>query len=89
MPQTDTTPTPAGVAQVATQRTRTNLGQIVLLGIFGTQAAPQALLRLPNGRVARVSPGDRVGHDTVYAIDAARIALGQNGRARWVGMPDS
>ncbi len=89
MAQSDTTPTPTSVAQRATEHTDTNLNRIVLLGTFGTNAAPQALLRLPDGRVARVSPGDQVGQDTVYAIDETRIALGQNGRAKWVEMPGS
>ncbi|SNR58338.1 pilus assembly protein PilP [Puniceibacterium sediminis] len=87
MTQTTTTQTPTSVARSATHRTEINLNRLVLLGTFGTQAAPQALLRLPDGRVARVSLGDRLGQDTVYAIDAARIALGQNGRAQWLEMP--
>ncbi len=87
MAQTDTTPTPASVARRATEQTDANLSRMILLGTFGTDAAPQALVRLPDGQVARVAPGDRVGHDTVYAIDARRIALERNGRATWVAMP--
>ncbi|WP_146589001.1 pilus assembly protein PilP [Puniceibacterium confluentis] len=89
MAQTDTTPTPPAVAQSATRRTDSNLSRLVLLGTFGSEQAPQALVRLPDGRVTRVSPGDQVGHDTVYAIDATRIALGQNGRSVWVEIPGS
>ncbi|MGY9046229.1 hypothetical protein P775_09575 [Puniceibacterium antarcticum] len=82
-----TTPLPPGVAQEATEHTRANLDRVILLGIVGREGARRALLRLPGGRVARVSKGDRVGRQTVYAIDDTRIALGQNGRARWVSIP--
>ena len=79
--------TPAQVAQEATEHTASNLNHIVLLGTFGPQKALQALVRLPNGRVAQVTKGDRIGRQTVYAIDDARIALGQNGRAQLVAIP--
>jgi Tfp pilus assembly protein PilP len=87
MAQSHTTLTPASVARGATEHADITPGRLVLLGVFGTGDALQALIRLPDGRVTRVSPGDRVGHETVYAIDETRIALGRNGRAKWVDIP--
>lgn len=83
----DTTNTPAFVAAKATEKTRANLDALILLGTFGPPDNRAALLRLSNGRVARVSTGDVIGGDQIVAIDEGRLALNQNGTAHWLLMP--
>lgn len=73
MATTSTEPTPTGVAQLATQRVR--LERLALLGVFGTQVAPAALVREANGDIQRVSVGDRVAGGTVTAIGEDRLVL--------------
>ena len=76
--------TPAQVAHSATTAARLPSGGVMLIGVFGPQSAPRALLRLPNGRTETVKVGDRVGSHQVVAIDTARIALARNGRGTWL-----
>jgi Tfp pilus assembly protein PilP len=83
----DTTPTPAEVAQNATQTTDANLRSLVLLGTFGPEGDLTALLRLTNGTTARVRTGDRIGGDRIVAVDDGRLALAENGRMHWIEMP--
>ncbi|MFZ5961379.1 amidophosphoribosyltransferase [Thalassococcus sp. BH17M4-6] len=83
----DTTDTPAIVAENATRETDANLDALILLGTFGPQDNLTALLRLSNGKIAKVSRGDEIGGDTVIAIDEGRLALAQNGTAHWLAMP--
>lgn len=65
--------TQKGVAQLATQTV--HLDRIALLGIFGTQSAPAALVREADGDTQRVSVGDRVAGGTVTAIGDDRLVL--------------
>ena len=60
---------------------------LVLLGTFGTQNAPSALVRLPGGKVKTVSVGDRLSGATVMAIDTAELTLARNGQAQKLRMP--
>ena len=83
----DTTPQPQNVAKDATQSVDINLNDLTLLGVFGRDDAPEALLRLPNGQVEKVSRGSKIGGQTVIAIDETRVALSRGGRARWLEMP--
>ncbi|MGJ8545147.1 MAG: pilus assembly protein PilZ [Sulfitobacter sp.] len=69
----DGTPTPKKVASLATENAR--LERMALIGTFGSNAAPGALLLLPGGKVARVATGDRVAGGTVLAIDETRVVL--------------
>lgn len=73
MATTDTKATPTGVAQLATERV--HLERVALLGIFGTQSAPAALVREADGGTTRVHVGDRVAGGTVTAIGEDRVVL--------------
>ena len=79
--------TPPQVAATATQTTNDLGGPVTLLGTFGSQSDPQALLKLRGGKTATVSRGDRVNGQTVVAIEDGRVALARNGTAHWLDMP--
>ncbi|MFD1341403.1 amidophosphoribosyltransferase [Litorisediminicola beolgyonensis] len=81
--------TPAHVAATATVEADINLRDIVLLGTMGTESAPEALIRLPNGETAKVAPGSKVGNETVATIDDGRVALSRGGTAHWLEIPGS
>ncbi|MDO6587591.1 amidophosphoribosyltransferase [Salipiger sp. 1_MG-2023] len=81
--------TPDAVARTATVSADIPSRGIVLLGTFGSESAPRALLRLPGGNTATVQIGSRVGRQQVVAIDDSRIALASNGRGNWVSVPGS
>ena len=70
--------------QLATQKNAVRLNQPVLLGIFGSTAAPRAMIRYPNGRIDTVRPGDKTRLGQVVAIgeDVAR-----NGRTEVLRLP--
>lgn len=86
---TDTaaTNTPVNVAQTATTHADIALSKLTLLGTFGTDAAPKALVRLPDGAIATLIPGDTLGAQTVIAIDHDRLGLGRGGTAYWLTLP--
>lgn len=77
------------VARTATRSAAIPARGIVLLGTFGSETAPQALLRLPDGQTATVQVGSRIGTRQVVAIDETRIALATNGRGTWLSVPGS
>jgi hypothetical protein len=79
--------TPAQVAQEATQTTNDLGGAVTLLGTFGSQSEPHALLKLRGGKTTAVSRGDTIAGQTVVAIEEGRVALARNGIARWLAMP--
>ncbi|EIE50926.1 amidophosphoribosyltransferase [Salipiger aestuarii] len=79
--------TSRSVAQTATVTAKIPSHGVVLLGTFGSETAPRALLRLPDGQTATVQVGSRIGTRQVVAIDATRIALAANGRGTWVSVP--
>lgn len=66
-------PTPEGVAQLATDTV--HLDRVALLGIFGTQSAPAALVREADGDTVRVNVGDRAAGGTVTAIGEDRLVV--------------
>ncbi|MFK7835057.1 MAG: pilus assembly protein PilP [Sulfitobacter sp.] len=83
----DQEPTPDTVAQTATETAR--LPKLALLGIFGSEAAPAALIRTGRGEVMRVQVGDHVARQRVAEIDSSRVILAQAGRTRMLSMPES
>ncbi|WP_417741532.1 amidophosphoribosyltransferase [Salipiger sp.] len=76
--------TPRQVAERATKSVEIPRSGPMLLGVFGDQNAPEALVRLPNGRLDTVALGDRVSGRQVVAIADGRIALAQRGKAYWL-----
>ena len=76
--------TPRQVAERATKSVEIPRSGPMLLGVFGNRNAPEALVRLPNGRLDTVALGDRVSGRQVVAIADGRIALAQRGKAYWL-----
>ncbi len=81
--------TPQNVAEHATQTRQLKSRGLQLLGLFGSQNEPQALLRLPSGRLRRVSAGEQLSAGRVLAIDPQGIILERKGTARRLVMPGS
>jgi hypothetical protein len=79
--------TPPQVAQQTTQTTPDLGGALTLLGTFGSQSDPHALLKLRDGQTTTVSRGDLVNGQTVIAIEDGRVALARNGTAHWLEIP--
>ena len=79
------TPTPAKVAQLATQAAQ--LDPTSLIGVFGNVSEPRALIRLPRGQTQTVGVGDSVAGGTVEAIGMALIILSRHGTQQVLRMP--
>lgn len=79
--------TPQNVAESATQSAKIPGNGPLLLGVFGSESAPEALIRLPGGKTETVAVGDSVAGQKVMAIDETRIALARGGKARWLELP--
>ena len=84
---TDGTPTPEKVNELAT--TTAKLDRTALIGVFGTEGALQALIRLPKGDIAKVSAGDSIGGAKVEAIDTDRVILTRRGSQHVLALPQS
>lgn len=82
---TSGTPTPAKVEKLATQEA--HLTRTALLGIFGTKAAPNALVLLPRGKTQTVGIGDKIGKGIVVAIGTDQIVLARNGTQHILRLP--
>ncbi|MFC6638473.1 pilus assembly protein PilZ [Sulfitobacter sp. JBTF-M27] len=80
-------PTPSHVADLANETAR--LPALALIGIFGSAAAPTALIRERNGSIQRVTVGDAVAGQTVAAIDADRVILSNGGQTKTLSLPKS
>lgn len=79
---------PATAADLATLPEALPLRGLQLIGIAGTQDAPRALLRSPNGKIETVGIGDTVRRRTVVAIDADAILLSSSHGTETLHMPD-
>ncbi len=78
-------PTPETVADLATETV--SLSKLALIGIFGSEAAPAALIRDARGTIHRVTPGDAVENQTVAAIGTDRVILSKGSRTRTLTFP--
>jgi hypothetical protein len=63
-------------------------GNISLIGVFGASNQRHALVRLPNGSVQRVRPGETVAGAQVAAVGADNVRLRVNGGDRVLRLPD-
>jgi len=79
------TPTPQKVEQLATQAVQ--LDRLALIGISGTQGAPRALIRMPQGDTQTVKVGDTIRGGIIEAIDADQLVLSRNGTQQVMRMP--
>ncbi|MCP5085724.1 MAG: pilus assembly protein PilP [Rhodobacteraceae bacterium] len=79
--------TPANVAKLATQEDVLPLGELALIGTFGTEEKPGALLFLPQGRAIRAQVGDRTVAGKVVGIDQGSVTLQRRGKTVRLSMP--
>ena len=81
------TATPEAVISAATRPATGDLSGFILLGTFGSNDTPKALVRTSKGEVVTLQPGDKIGRDPVIAIEDGRLALNQKGETRWLTQP--
>ncbi len=77
--------TPPEVAKHATQTV--TLKPLALIGTFGPEAAPAALLRHPDGSIQSIKTGDTVEKETVAAISVDTVVLARGPRTRKLSLP--
>ncbi|MEM6303588.1 MAG: pilus assembly protein PilZ [Pseudomonadota bacterium] len=63
------------------------LPRIAVIGIFGSEAAPRALIRSPNGKITRVEVGDKAAGGIVTAIGADSVVIARRGGATVLALP--
>lgn len=80
-------PTSGSVAGNATQANVLNLRAISLIGVYGSQRDRRAHVRLGNGRIVTVRPGDRLDGGRVAAIGTSELVYTKNGRNIRLAMP--
>lgn len=78
---------PEMAARLATEKARFDRSGLLLLGTFGTTEAPGALLRLPDGAIRRVTPGDTVEGAQVMSISNGKLVLVDGDTARTLHLP--
>lgn len=81
----DGTPTPEKVETLATQAVK--LDRTALIGIFGAEQNPRALIRLPMGQTQTVAVGDQLNGGTVTAIGADQLVLSHSSGLKIMHMP--
>ena len=74
-------PTRATVAKQATIRNALDLGEVSLIGVYGSSNNRRALVRMSTGRFVKVEVGDRLNGGKVAAIDATQLTYVKNGRS--------
>lgn len=74
-------PTLSTTAQAATLPNILPLHRLTVIGVT-LSATPLALLRLRDGTIAQVRPGDHVNGTTVMAIDDTGVILNKRGMAQ-------
>ena len=70
------------VTRNATTTAQFDPTQPMLLGIFGKEDNPHALIRLPSGQVRDVAKGDRIGAQRIAAIAPDAVILANAQRLR-------
>jgi hypothetical protein len=82
-------PTPETVARLATQAADLPRRGLALLGTFGTEAAPRALVRLGRRDRVTVSPGAPLDGGRVEAIGIGELVLVRGGVAEVLRLPEA
>ncbi len=80
-------PGAAAVARYATVREALPLGEVSLIGVYGSTNNRRALVRLPSGGLRRVEVGDSVDGGEVSAIGGSDITYVKDGRPIRLSMP--
>ncbi|MFW2587513.1 amidophosphoribosyltransferase [Sagittula sp. SSi028] len=79
--------TPAQVAKTATTQSNATLDGLILLGTFGSNAAPRAMVRTSKGETVTLKIGDRIGRNPIVAIEDGRLAYAKGGAMQWLRQP--
>ncbi len=74
-------PTRASVAKQATIRNALDLGDVSLIGVYGSSSNRRALVRMSSGRFVKVEVGDRLDGGKVAAIGDTQLTYVKNGRS--------
>ncbi len=80
-------PSSATVASQATEKDVLNLRDVNLIGVYGSASNRRALVRLSNGRYAKVRVGDRLDGGQVAAIGEGELRYIKRGRNVVLKMP--
>lgn len=80
------TPTPKKVTDLATEKA--DLPRTALIGIFGSEATPGALIR-EGSRISRVRVGDQVAGGVVAAIGEGALVLSSRRGNKVLRLPQS
>jgi len=75
------------VAAHATTRNAVNTRKLTLLGVVTTPGERSALVRLPSGRVRKVTVGDALKGGRVTAIGSAELHYRKANRTRILALP--
>ncbi|NNE53875.1 MAG: pilus assembly protein PilZ [Sulfitobacter sp.] len=81
----DQEPTPPQVAELANEAA--NLDRTALIGVFGSQSAPGALIRGGSGSITRVTLGDKLDGRTVAAIGEDHLVLARGSTTKVLRLP--
>jgi hypothetical protein len=73
-------PTSASVAKQATTKNAIQLGEMNLIGLFGSASNRRALVRMSNGKFVKVGVGDRLDGGKVTAIGTDRLTYAKGSR---------
>ncbi len=73
-------PTTVTVARQATIKNAIDLGDVNLIGVFGSSSNRRALVRMPTGRYVKVKIGDRLDGGQVAAIGDRELSYVKRGR---------
>lgn len=75
-----TLPTTRTVAKKSTYANAIDLGEVNLIGVYGSSSNRRALVRMPNGRFVKVQVGDRLDGGKVAAIGDGELRYVKKGR---------
>lgn len=75
-----TLPTTRTVAKKSTIANAIDLGDVNLIGVYGSSANRRALVRMPNGRYVKVQVGDRLDGGKVAAIGDNELSYVKRGQ---------
>ncbi len=70
-----TAPTPKTQTRRVQERAGLERNKISLVGLYGSKSHRRAILRLPNGRMTKVRPGDSVNGERVAAVGNDSVRL--------------
>lgn len=81
------TETPPETLRTATRENALKHAWVTLLGTVVKPGDARALVRYGNGKIASVTPGDRLGRGTVVAIEDGTLMLALSGEVRKLTVP--